>query len=112
MIKKLSLFCLVVFAAATAFASGSGTWNIMPVYGGIADHIIDTPDLVYYLSKGHLFSFNKNTDETYHYSTINRLNDTGVSVIGYNPYKRYLAVGYTTHNIGSEIGRASCRERV
>lgn len=99
MIKKLSLFCLVVFAAATAFASGSGTWNIMPVYGGIADHIIDTPDLVYYLSKGHLFSFNKNTDETYHYSTINRLNDTGVSVIGYNPYKRYLAVGYTTHNI-------------
>jgi len=34
-----------------------------------------------------------------HYSTSNRLNDVQVEIIGYNPYKRYLAVAYTSHNI-------------
>ncbi|MDE6286593.1 MAG: hypothetical protein K2L99_06345, partial [Muribaculaceae bacterium] len=99
MIKRLFLLCTVVVAAAAAAAQGTGTWNILPVYGTSVDCIIDTPRLVYYLSKGHLFSYDKDNDATTHYSTLNRLNDTGISSIAYNPHARYLAIFYDSHNI-------------
>lgn len=100
MIKRLSLFCIAIIACvAGAFAQAAGTWNIMPVYGGAADCIVDTPELVYYLSKGHLYSYDKKNDETIHYSTVNKLNDVDVSLIAYNRYKKYLAVVYSSHNI-------------
>lgn len=100
MIKRLYLSLLISFVAAgAAFAQASGTWNIMPVYGGAAERLIDTPDKVYYLSEGHLFSYDKEADETRHYSSVNSLNDVDVSLIAYNPYKRYLAVAYSSSNI-------------
>lgn len=100
MIKRLTLFLLIALTAfGASTAQSTGTWNIMPVYGTAAEQMIDTPDLVYYLSSGHLYSYNKDTDETRHYTTVNALNDVGVSMIAYNPYSRYLAVVYSSFNI-------------
>lgn len=100
MIKRLYIFSLLLVAAAcAALAQTSGTWNRLPVYGTSVDAVVDSPRLVYYLSKGHLFSYDKEKDATTHYSTLNRLNDTRIEKIAYNPYGRYLAVVYDTHNI-------------
>ncbi|MDE6042149.1 MAG: hypothetical protein K2G07_01195 [Muribaculaceae bacterium] len=99
MIKRLFLLCSIFAAALAAAAQGTGTWNIMPVYGTAADCVIDSPRFVYYLSRGHLFSYDKDNDATTHYSTLNRLNDTGIERIAYNPHSRYLAVVYDSHNI-------------
>ncbi|MDE6486269.1 MAG: hypothetical protein K2L76_02045 [Muribaculaceae bacterium] len=100
MIKRLYLFLLIsLLAAGAAFAQATGTWNLMPVYGGAAERLVDTPDKVYYLSSGHLFSYDKEADETRHYSSVNSLNDVDVTLIAYNPRGRYLAVVYSSHNI-------------
>lgn len=100
MIKRLFLYIVSVLALVSgAAAQGTGSWTIMPVYGGAADRMIETPSLVYYLSKGHLFSYNKDTQETMHYSTVNKLNDIKINLIAYNAEKKYLAIAYDTHNV-------------
>ena len=100
MLKRISFSLLFVIAAVCGIdAQTTGSWNIMPVYGGAADQIIETPSRVYYLSKGYLYSYDKETDETTHYSTVNKLNDVQISLIAYNNYKKYLAIAYSTHNI-------------
>ena len=100
MIRKiLSTLFFIAATAVAAVAQAPGVWTVMPVYAGGAESIVESPDKVFYLSKGHLFSYDKNGDETMHYSTSNRLNDVQVHAIAYNPYRRYLAVAYTSHNI-------------
>ena len=48
MIKRLFLYIVSVLALVSgAAAQGTGSWTIMPVYGGAADRMIETPSLVY-----------------------------------------------------------------
>lgn len=61
--------------------------------------IVDTPSKVYYMSKGSLFSYDKENQESYVYSTSNKLTDTGVSGIYYNAPEKYLLVTYTNGNM-------------
>lgn len=100
MLKRISFSLLFVIAMVGGIsAQTTGSWNIMPVYGGAAEQIIETPSEVYYISKGHLYSYDKDNDETVHYSTVNKLNDVQVTMIAYNTYKNYLAVVYSSNNI-------------
>lgn len=106
MIRKLLLIALL---AAVATGGGSlpalgqritGDWYMYPVFDGndIAN-MIDTRDKLYYVSANRLYSYDKTGNETYSYSTRNKLNDTDVSQIYYNEDGDYMLVCYSTGNL-------------
>lgn len=61
--------------------------------------MLDTPDKLYYVSIGSLFSYDKKTQESYSYSSTNKLSDNYVNGIWYNYDKHYLVIAYSTGNI-------------
>lgn len=75
-----------------------GSWKIYTPFNGI-DQIIDTPDKVYYTSVGYLFSYDPESEETYAYTVQNRLSDSDIHLVRYNPEKKYLFIAYTNGNI-------------
>ena len=55
MIRKiLSTLFFIAATAVAAVAQAPGVWTVMPVYAGGAESIVESPDKVFYLSKGHL----------------------------------------------------------
>ncbi len=101
MIKRKLLYILaVLFGVIGATAQQSiGEWHFFPRFLGTVDDIVDTPDKVYYTSGKRLFSFDKNDNETYTYSTQNKLNDINVTLIKYSPEHKCLVVAYDNGNI-------------
>lgn len=61
--------------------------------------IVETPHSVYYLSEGHLYSYDKANDETRAYNGESDLSDIGISDIYYNFSGGYLLVAYANANI-------------
>lgn len=94
----LGLLLPLLAAAQTAV----GGWELFTPFNGVSD-IIETPAKIYYLSgnpgSASLFSYDKETDESYSYHTGNKLNDNNINFIKYNPDKHYLAVAYASGNI-------------
>ena len=90
----LSLFLPFIAAAQTLV----GSWNFNTPFGAV-NSIVETPSKVYFVSQGSLFSYDKTEQESYAYTTTNRLNDTGVNQIYYNPAGKYLLVTYTNGNM-------------
>ena len=99
------LYCLAAAAVLsvallTAKAqTGVGNWVIHPVFAGNITNIVDTGDLVYYLSDGNLFYYDKKAEENHFLSRNNKLNDVSVRQIYYNYDARYLMVVYESSNI-------------
>lgn len=99
MIKKIFTIAVAILAGISAFAQkGVGTWDIVPVYSSVSS-MIETPQKVYYLSGGNLYSYDKENEETYIYNINNKLHDTNISKIKYNFDAGYLAVVYANANI-------------
>lgn len=98
MFKKLlfSLF-LIGSVASVSAQHAAGTWKVIPMAGTEFDYVQDTPSKVYYLTGGSLYSFDG--DETIYYSPGDRISDSGIKTIKYNPDKKYLAVVYNNNNI-------------
>lgn len=93
-----------IILSLTAMVSGSaqqsvGEWTFFPRFLGSIESLVATPEKTYYTSGGRLFSFDKENNETYAYSTQNRLNDTNVGLIVYNPFRKCLVVTYDNGNI-------------
>ena len=82
-----------------ASAQSVGEWNLFTRYSGNISDIVESSDMVYYTSGNRLFSFDKKSNETYAYSTKNKLNDINVSFIRYNPAGKYLFIAYDNGNI-------------
>ena len=105
MIKKaIFLFaiaiCSVLFPAVMHAATDmSGRWSMFPCIGYDITKVIESPDKVYAVSNGNLFSRGLDDDEIYLYSTSNKLSDTGVTDIYYNPAGKYLLITYSNGNI-------------
>ena len=97
MIKKTLLFLLTLLPALANAQQAVGSWYFYPLYNGVPDRVIDTPELTYYLSLGRLYSYDKQNDESREY--IDLLNDRSVTVIDYNPARGFLFVGYENGNI-------------
>lgn len=98
-LKKLFLTCLIILGALSARAQVTlGSWKIYSPFNNV-DFIAGTPDKVYYTSVGYLFSYDPETQETYAYTAQNKLSDTGISSITYNPEKKYLFIAYTNGNV-------------
>lgn len=75
-----------------------GSWKTYGIFAGI-DKLVDTPDKVYYVSVGQLYSYDKEYEETYSYTTSRKLNDSGISDIYYDYDNDYLVVVYGNANI-------------
>ncbi len=99
MIKRtLVTLVLLLSIAATKAQQGVGSWEIYTAFSDVTD-MVETPEKVYYLSSGYLYSYDKENDETYSYTVNNRLHDTDIKFIKYNPEGNYLAVIYESANI-------------
>lgn len=92
------------------------TWYHYTAYCAHEQQIVETSDLVYYLSGGCLFSYDKKNDESYSYSIQNKLNDSYITGIYYNYDKKYLLIAYESGNIdllysdGSIINMSDIKE--
>ena len=101
MIKRKILYLVAVLAGILSMNAQQsvGEWYFFPRFLGTVDDIADTPDKVYYTSGQRLFSYDKTSNETYTYSTQNKLNDINVSLIRYSPEHECLVVAYDNGNI-------------
>lgn len=104
--KHILLSLLITFLAVFgvtakvhAAYSEIGTWNAMSVFAAPPVKVIDTGDIVYYVSGGSLFAYDKNEEETHCYTSVNKLSDVAVANIFYNYDKKYLVVAYDSGNI-------------
>lgn len=98
--RLIAIITLIIATAAHATAQGViGSLKIHPAFGNSVTNIIDTGDMVYYLSDNTLFSYDKVNDESDSYSRNNRLNDSSIRNIYYNPDRGYLVVAYENSNI-------------
>ncbi|MDE7125355.1 MAG: hypothetical protein K2O12_02610 [Muribaculaceae bacterium] len=82
-----------------ASPNAPGEWNVYSVYSDHLDYVVETPQKVYYVSAGNLYSYSQSDNETYAYTTHNKLNGTVVKKMAYNYEKRYLCVIYDDANI-------------
>lgn len=101
MIKKLLLPLLILLVSFNSFSQLQvGDWKLYSAFSGTnIQSIIDTGDIVYYLSEGYLFSYDKENDETVYYNKRNNMSDTDISNIYYNYNKNYLLIAYSNSNI-------------
>lgn len=101
---KKTLLCAIIalvssIATVDAQKQPIGTWEIVSTYAKPAQKVIEAGDMVYYLTGGMLFSYDKKADESYSYTIGNKLNDNSITNIYYNKDKKYLFVAYATGNI-------------
>ena len=99
MIRKIFLFAALLLTLTYTNAQSVGEWNIFTQFKGTIDDLADTKEKVYFTSGNRLFSYDKEANETYSYTTKNKLNDTNVTIMRYNPDGKYLFVGYDNGNI-------------
>ena len=98
MIKQIFVILVVLISFTTYAQKAVGEWKIYPRYNEISQ-IVQTPEKVYLVSGNSLYSYQKNTGETYSYTSSNKLNDSKVSEIFYNKEAKYLVITYLTGNI-------------
>ncbi|MDE6097348.1 MAG: hypothetical protein K2L80_08655 [Muribaculaceae bacterium] len=96
MIKK-TLFLICMLLSLTG--AGAQSWTIYPLYNGKFSDIVETPSKLYYSSNGSLYSYDKDTQETYAYTNANKLSDCIVTDIQYNSKNKYLLVVYENTNM-------------
>lgn len=100
MIRKtlLVLIALIPFMVKAQLAVGG--WKIYsPFVTSSVSKMIETPQKLYYISEGSLYSYDKESDESYSYNSINKLNDNGITDIFYNKTNKYLFIAYESGNI-------------
>lgn len=94
----ISLLLLVGAVVQTQAQLAVGGWKIFSSFASV-DKVIDTPRYVYYLTNGQLYSRDKEDDETYNYTTGNRLSDSDISDIFFDSDNDCLVVAYSNANI-------------
>nr|MBD5377342.1 hypothetical protein [Bacteroides sp.] len=97
MIKKALFLLLALLPLSVMAQQAVGSWYLYPLYNGVPTSVVTTPKLTYYLSLGRLYSYDKANEESTEYSEL--LNDTEVTVIDYNPWRKFLFVGYASGNV-------------
>lgn len=105
MIKKtLILFAFIltlVYSPNTCAQQKTGRWTVFPTVGDTFSDVIDNNNgKVYMLTAGKLYHHSLTDNETYYYTTSNKLSDgSSISRIWYNYENKYLLVAYATGNI-------------
>ena len=98
MIKR-ALFILVALIPCLTFAQRDlGEWKSYSRYTKVTQ-MEQTSDKIYFLSGNSLYSYDKNTNESYTYTSLNKLSDNTINSIYYNNNGKYLLIAYQTGNI-------------
>lgn len=100
MLKKI-IFSIIFFSSILGASAQNvpGSWKVIPMSGLNFDYVQDTPDKVYYLTGGSLYSFDKDSQETLYYSPGVKISDSGIKMIRYNGDKKYMLLAYNNGNI-------------
>lgn len=100
MIKKIFLLISILTCALGVSAQRApGTWTVLPMSATNFEAVQDTPDKVYYLTGGALYSYDKENNETVYYTPGSKLSDSGITTIKYNKDQKYLLCVYDNCNI-------------
>ncbi|MDE7426188.1 MAG: hypothetical protein K2M79_00105 [Muribaculaceae bacterium] len=98
--KAFSALAFIVAGACSAAAQNTdGYWNLIPTFTGEYSQLQDTPERVYLRTQGNLYSIDNTTGEMYEYTSQNKLSDSYISGIYYNPDGKYLVVAYSNGNM-------------
>jgi hypothetical protein len=76
-----------------------GDWTVYANYDRTVDNMVDTGSKIYYVTWGMLYSYDYEADETYVYTTYNKMNDNNIIDIRYNYDNKYLLVIYEDYNM-------------
>ena len=96
--RRILLILTVLIPFVALSQKSVGKWKTYPRYTNIAK-MVQTPEKVYFVSGSNLYSYDKNTQQSYNYTSLNKLNDNGIDKIYYNKGSKYLVVTYSTGNI-------------
>lgn len=98
MIKRFFILLVALLPLCVKAQRAVGSWE---VYANFLtpEQMLETPDKVFFLSSGSLFSFDKDSEELYQYGIHNVLSEPTISKIFYNGKKDYIALAYNTGNI-------------
>ena len=88
MIKKLLVLLIVMLPLLCKAQIAVGDWKIHSVYNSSPQNIIDTPEKVYYVNAGNLYSYDKDNEENESYSKRSKLSDILIHNIYYNYDKK------------------------
>lgn len=101
MIKKIFIiFVALLGVTASASAQGSvGSWERFPAFSTSVSRLIDSPSMVYYLSDGYLYGYDKVNNSTTAYTSASSLSDDGISSIDYDRDGGFLCICYSNGNI-------------
>ncbi len=98
--KLLFLAALLLMAVSNMSAQTTvGDWTIYSKYGRTVDKMVDTGSRLYYVTWGMLYSYDYEKNETYEYTTYNKMNDSDITDIYYNYNNKYLLVIYKDYNM-------------
>lgn len=98
MIKKLFILLAVLLPMGVKAQRSVGSWEVYSNYLA-PEQMLETPDKVFCLSSGSLFSFDKNSEELYQYGIHNVLSEAIITKIFYNGKSDYVVVVYNSGNI-------------
>lgn len=96
--KIIYILLLLVTLLSHGIAQGIGTWQTHFSYHNTTA-VAETPQYVFGLANNALYSYDKEDNSIYFYSTLNGLNDTQIDTIGYNITTHTLVIAYTNGNI-------------
>lgn len=98
MIKKLFILFAALLPLGVKAQRAVGSWEVYANYLA-PEQMLETPDKVFCLSSGSLFSFDKDSEELYQYGIHNVLSEAIITKIFYNGKSDYVVVVYNSGNI-------------
>lgn len=111
MIRYLLLLFVSFFSFTFLSAQQwTGQWIIYPTIGSKYDKVVDTDSKVYFLNSGGLYSYDKDSKETYFYNTANKLSGSNIKDIYYNGDGKYMIIVYSDNNMDMlyDDGKSYC----
>lgn len=99
MAKKIIFAVLIMLPFFCKGQLAVGDWKIHSIFGNKPNKVIDTKDIVYFMSDSTLYSYNKAQNEHESFTKRNKLSDITIRNIVYNFDKKYLLIVYKNSNI-------------
>ena len=100
MIKRILSTFMSMLVMVCAFGQGIGSWKVYSNYStNYLDKVIDSKNMVYYLSGGYVYAYDKGSGETIGYNSGNGLSDVNVIDIFRNYDRDYVMLFYQSGNI-------------
>ncbi len=98
--SKIIVLCMVIMMSLSLSAQHvPGSWKMLNMAGEKIEGIIDTPEKVYYITGGSLYSYDKEYNETLFYESGTKLSDGNIKEMHYNVDGKYLMIIYENYNI-------------